>query len=130
MSAVNVIPLYVELIELFFLKILKLKGHPFFKTSIASVPSISIIAREWDKSVTAKSVSLKTSNIFFFKSFFVDTKSQFFGAFQKILVSLLLTTVNGSFFNFRLSILRLSIRTFEFLNWTIIEIEGTDLNYK
>ena len=55
----------VELIELFFSKILKLKGHPFFKTSFASFPSISIIAFECDKSVTAKSVSLNTSVKYF-----------------------------------------------------------------
>ena len=102
-------PLYVEFIELFLCKILKLKGHPFFKTSLTSGPSSSIIALEWDKSVTAKSDSLKTSEIFLSKFFFVDTKSQFFGPFHKILVSLLLTTVNGSFFNFKLSILILII---------------------
>ena len=39
-------PLNVEFIELFFSKILKLKGHPFFKTSLASCPSNSIIALE------------------------------------------------------------------------------------
>ena len=64
-SAVNAMPLYVEFIELFFSRILKLNGHPFFKTSIASSPSISIIALEWDKSVTAKSVSLNVCKIFF-----------------------------------------------------------------
>ena len=57
MSTVNAIPLKEELIELFFFKILKLKGHPFFKTSFAFCPSSSIIAFEWDKSVIAKSVS-------------------------------------------------------------------------
>ena len=85
-STVNAMPLYVEFIELFLSKVLKLNGHPFFKTSFASCPSSSMIAREWDKSVTAKSVSLKTSIIFLSKSFFVDTKSQFFGPFHKILV--------------------------------------------
>ena len=33
-------------IELFFSKELKLNGHPFFKTSFTSFPSISIIAFE------------------------------------------------------------------------------------
>ena len=108
-------PLYVEFIELFFSKILKSKGHPFFKTSLASCPSISIIAREWDKSVTAKSVSLNASEIFLSKSFFVDTKSQFFGPLHKILVSLLLTTLRGSFFNFKPSISMLSNEIDEFL---------------
>ena len=68
------------------------------------MPSSSIIARECDKSVTAKSVSLKTSEIFLSKSFFVDTKSQFFGPFHNILVAELLATLKGSFFNFMLSI--------------------------
>ena len=85
-STVKAIPLYVEFIELFFFKVLKLNGQPFFKTSLTSWPSISIIAFEWDKSVTAKSVSLKICEIFVSKSFFVDTKSQFFGPFHKILV--------------------------------------------
>ena len=69
-STVNAIPLYVEFIELFFSKILKLYGHPFFKTSLTSCPSTSIIALEWDKSVKAKSVSLRTLEIFLSKSFF------------------------------------------------------------
>ena len=69
-SIVNAIPLYVEFIELFFSKTLKLKGHPFFKTSFTLWPSISIIALEWDKSVTAKSVSLKICEILLSKSFF------------------------------------------------------------
>ena len=46
MSTVNAMPLYVEFIELFFSKILKLKGHPFFKTSLTSCPSSSIMALE------------------------------------------------------------------------------------
>ena len=112
-------PLYVEFIELFFSKILKLNGHPFFITSLASAPSSWIIAREWDKSVIAKSVSLKTSKIFLSKSFFVDTKSQFFGPLHKTLVSLLLTTLSGSFFNFKLSISILSNVTEELLYWNI-----------
>ena len=43
-SIVKAMPLYVEFIELFFSRSLKLKGHPFFKTSLVSCPSISIIA--------------------------------------------------------------------------------------
>ena len=60
-SIVKAIPLNVEFIDLFLFKILKLNGHPFFKISLELIPSISIIALECDKSVTAKSVSLKTS---------------------------------------------------------------------
>ena len=60
-SIVKEIPLNIEFIELFFSNILKLKGHPFFNTSLASFPSNWIIALEWDKSVIAKSVSLKAS---------------------------------------------------------------------
>ena len=45
-STVNAMPLYVEFIELFLSRVLKLNGHPFFKTSFASCPSNSIIARE------------------------------------------------------------------------------------
>ena len=45
-STVNAIPLYKEFTELFFSKILKLNGHPFFKTSFTSFPSISMIALE------------------------------------------------------------------------------------
>ena len=80
---------------MFFSKVLKLKGHPFFKTSIASSPSNSIIALEWDKSVIAKSVSLNFSRTIFSKSFLLDIKNQFFGPFHKILVSLLFVTFNG-----------------------------------
>ena len=58
-STVSAIPLKIEFIELSFFKVLKLKGQPFFKTSFVSWPSISIIAFEWDRSVTAKSISLK-----------------------------------------------------------------------
>ena len=39
-------PLYIELIELFLSMVLKLKGHPFFKTSIVYFPSNSIMARD------------------------------------------------------------------------------------
>ena len=96
-----------------------MNGHPFFKTSIVSFPSISIIALECDKSVTAKSVSLKLSKIFLSKSFFVETKSQFFGPFHIILVLSLYDTVRVSFFNFKPSISILSNETKEFLYWTI-----------
>ena len=66
-------------------------------------------------SVTAKSVSLKICKILSSKSFFVDTKSQFFGPFHKIHVSLLFDTFSGSSFNFKPSISILSIETVEFL---------------
>ena len=51
----------------------------------------------------------------FNKSFFIETKSQIFGPFHNILVSLLITTLNGSSFSFKLSISTLSIETVEFL---------------
>ena len=38
--------------------------------------------------------------MFLIKSFFVEIKSQFFGPFHKILVSLLFDTFNGTSFNF------------------------------
>ena len=104
---------------MFLSNLLKLKGHPFFKTSIVLFPSISIIALEWDKSVTAKSVSLNLSTTFLIKSFFVETKSQFFGPFHIILVFSLNTTAKGSFFNFKPSISIPSNETEEFLYWTI-----------
>ena len=56
---VSVIPWKIEFAQLFLFNSLKLKGHPFFNTSFEYFPSISIIALEYDKSVTAKSVSLK-----------------------------------------------------------------------
>ena len=86
---------------------------------MASSPSISIIALEWDKSVTAKSVSLNASRTLFNKSFLVDIKNQFFGPFHKILVSLLFTTLKGSSFKFKPSIPILSKEIEEFLYWTI-----------
>ena len=48
---------------MFVSKVLKLKGQPFFKTSFTSCPSISIIAFECDKSVTAKFVSFNFCEI-------------------------------------------------------------------
>ena len=96
MSTVTDIPLNIELKQLFFLNSLKLNGHPFFNISFALAPSNSIIALDWDRSVTAKSVSLNFfSNSFFTKLFFCETKSQFFGPFHKIRVSLLLLTLRG-----------------------------------
>ena len=45
-STIKEIPLKAELILIFFVKILKLKGHPFFKTSFTYGPSNSIVAFE------------------------------------------------------------------------------------
>ena len=43
MSTIIDIPLNVEFRQLFLSNSLKLKGHPFFKTSLALSPSSSII---------------------------------------------------------------------------------------
>jgi len=53
-STVIDIPLNVEFIQLFFFRSLKLKGHPFFKTSLALIPSNCIIALECERLVIAK----------------------------------------------------------------------------
>ena len=86
---VTSIPLKTEFTQLFFFNSLKLKGHPFFNISREFLPSISIIALECERSVTAKSLSFNLLGKIFNKSFFVETKSQFFGPHHKILVSLL-----------------------------------------
>ena len=54
-------------------------------------------------------VQYKNSKVLF------ETKSQFFGPFHNILVSLLLATLNGSFLNFKPSVSIFSNKTLEFL---------------
>ena len=66
-------------------------------------------------SVTAKSVSLKICKILLSKSFFVDTKSQFFDPFHKILVSLIFDTLNDLSYNFKPSTSIASNEIVEFL---------------
>ena len=58
--------------HIFLLNILKLNGQPFFKTSLTLGPSISIIALECERSVTAKSLSLKFFKISLKNSFLLD----------------------------------------------------------
>ena len=83
MSIVIVTPLNTEFIQIFFSISLKLNGHPFFNTSIEFLPSNSITALECDKSVTAKSLSLKSFLIFFKISFFFETNNQLLGPAHK-----------------------------------------------
>ena len=61
MSIVIVMPLKTEFTQLFFCKLSKSNGHPFFNISFAFLPTNSITVLEWDKSVTAKSVSSNAS---------------------------------------------------------------------
>ena len=84
------IPLYVVLAELFTEKwlSLKFKGDPFFRTPKVFSPWIWIAALEWDKSVTPKSLSLKTDIILSFK-WLLEMQIHVSGPDHKILVSLL-----------------------------------------
>ena len=92
-------------------------GHPFFKTSSVCFPSNSIIVREYDKSVIAKSCS---SNFFFSvirRSNIDEITSQLFGPNHKILVLEFDEDFN-ELGKERLSI-SISFSIFEFLNFTI-----------
>ena len=115
MSTIIDIPLNVEFRQLFLFNSLKLKGHPFFKTSFASSPSSSIIDFEWEISVTAKSPSSNFLSVSENTSFWVVIISQFLGPFQRIRVFSLFSTDNGFEIRFKLSILISSHKTLEFL---------------
>ena len=119
MSTIIDIPLNVEFRQLFLFNSLKLKGHPFFKTSLALYPSSSIIDFEWEISVIAKAFSSNFLSISENTLFCVEITSQFFGPFQRIRVFSLLSTDSGFELRFRLSILISSYTTLEFLCWTI-----------
>ena len=92
---------------------LKLNGHPFFKTSFTSWPSISIIAFEWEKSVTAKSVSFKFCEIFLVS----------FGAF-----TILMYLIKNNSASKTVSIFFLIPATSAFMAWLFLNESLTNLD--
>ena len=104
--------------QLFFSNSLRLIGLSFFNISFACKPLIFIIALEWEISVTAKFSLLHFSLIVSTIFSLLEIINQVFGAFQRILVSLLDATFEFSMGNLKLSICIVLNWIFDLLYWT------------